>query len=103
MNKEKMIEDFNKPTMVGKTKVQAIRVDLLCPGWHEKSQAFNIPMEFTGMVLTSYPEQYPHVCPDCGRRETVFKQYPTIEFEEMPDYIEGLQAQQAWKNLKHEQ
>lgn len=25
-----------------------------------------------------------------------------IKFEEMSDYMEGLQAQQAWKNLKHE-
>ena len=27
-------------------------------------------MEPTGMVLMSYPEQYPYVCPECGRQET---------------------------------
>lgn len=27
-------------------------------------------MQFTGMVLTSYPAQYPHKCPECGYTHT---------------------------------
>ena len=29
-----------------------------------------IAMEFTGMVLTSYPQQYPYRCPKCKQIQT---------------------------------
>ncbi len=35
-------------------------------------------MKFSGVVLTSNPPQYPHVCPDCGHKETLRKSYPAI-------------------------
>ena len=38
-------------------------------------------MEFTGMALTSYPMQYPHVCPKCGKRHTTTELYPKIRYE----------------------
>lgn len=34
----------------------------------------------TGLVLTSYPPQYPHACNKCDKRETFKKSYPTIEY-----------------------
>lgn len=34
----------------------------------------------TNMVLTSYPEQYQHVCDKCGHIETYYKRYPYIEY-----------------------
>lgn len=40
-------------------------------------------MEFTGMALTSYPMQYPHMCPKCDYRETRHVVYPTIRYEEI--------------------
>lgn len=39
-------------------------------------------MEFTGMVLTSYPPQYPHSCPKCGHRITTTEQYPKVRYEQ---------------------
>lgn len=40
-------------------------------------------MEFTGMALTSYPMQYPHMCPKCDYRETHHVVYPTIRYEKI--------------------
>jgi hypothetical protein len=37
-------------------------------------------MAFKGIVLTSYPAQYPHSCIKCGQEQTFFKQYPTLEY-----------------------
>lgn len=34
----------------------------------------------TGVVLTSYPEQYQHKCNKCGCVKTYNKQYPFIEY-----------------------
>ena len=39
-------------------------------------------MEFTGMVLTSYPPRYPHSCPKCGHRETLKDKYPKVRYEQ---------------------
>lgn len=36
-------------------------------------------MESTGVTLTSFPAQYPHIC-KCGNRETFNKVYPSIEY-----------------------
>lgn len=39
-----------------------------------------------GIVLTTYPAQYPHTCPQCGEQYTFDKVYPTVVFEEIVDY-----------------
>ena len=46
-------------------------------------------MESTGFVLTSYPEQYPYKCPNCGRETTATELYPKIEYQEIDDGNEG--------------
>lgn len=33
----------------------------------------------TGVVLTSFPEQYPHRCSGCGRVENHLSRYPRVE------------------------
>ena len=48
-----------------------------------KSDKCGTEMEFTGMALTSYPMQYPHMCPKCDYRETHHVIYPTIRYEEI--------------------
>lgn len=37
-------------------------------------------MKPTGVVLSTYPAQYPHVCDRCGQTETYFKEYPTYVY-----------------------
>lgn len=44
-------------------------------------------MKSTGVVLTSYPEQYPYECPNCGWKTTATELYPKVEYQEM-DYEE---------------
>lgn len=34
----------------------------------------------TGVVLTSYPEQYQHKCDKCGHVEVFYKCYPVIDY-----------------------
>lgn len=60
--------------MLKKREVRTYKVELIC-------DECGVPMEFTGMMLTSYPPQYPHKCPKCGKHETVFECYPKIEYE----------------------
>ena len=39
-------------------------------------------MEFTGIVLTSYPAQYPHRCPKCDYRYTTYGEaYPIMKYK----------------------
>lgn len=40
-------------------------------------------MESTGVVLTSYPEQYPYECPNCGSKITANERFPKIEYQEI--------------------
>lgn len=42
-------------------------------------------MRHTGLVLTTYPEQYPYECPQCGHNVTVFDRYPRIDYVEVED------------------
>lgn len=37
-------------------------------------------MRQTGVVLTTYPAQYPHVCDRCEKAGTYFKKYPTYVY-----------------------
>ena len=50
-------------------------------------------MEFTGMVLTSYPQQYPYHCPKCKQIQTFMGDtHPGIikyEFYEEDETFEG--------------
>lgn len=39
--------------------------------------------EPTGVCLTSYHCQYPHICNKCGKAETFDCRYPKIEFEDV--------------------
>lgn len=40
-------------------------------------------MKYQGMVLTSWPAQYPHVCPKCGHTARYGCIYPKIEYGEV--------------------
>jgi len=64
--------------MEEKTELKTIEVNFRCPKC-EKGY-----LKHTGMVLTSYPAQYPHVCDnkECDYKET-FRglKYPHIEYE----------------------
>lgn len=39
--------------------------------------------EPTGVCLTSYPCQYPHICNKCGKTENFHLKYPYIGYEEI--------------------
>lgn len=58
-----------------KEKVQPIKVFAKC----ECGGEFNP----TGICLTTYPCQYPHICNKCGKSETFECTYPKIEFEDI--------------------
>ncbi len=36
----------------------------------------------SGVVLTSYPEKYGHICDRCGKGENFEKSYPYFSYEE---------------------
>lgn len=38
---------------------------------------------FSGIVLTSYPPQYPHVCDECDDKKTFNVKYPYIKYIEI--------------------
>lgn len=40
-------------------------------------------MRSTGMILTSYPPQYPHICNSCGAAKTFRVTYPRIVHVEL--------------------
>lgn len=40
-------------------------------------------MKPTNMALATYPMQYPHICPKCGKRVIMSEIYPTIRYEEI--------------------
>lgn len=60
--------------MLKRREVKTYKVDLIC-------DECGTPMEFTGVVLTSYPGQYVHKCPNCGRTESPACVYPITEYE----------------------
>lgn len=39
----------------------------------------------TGMVLTSHPPKYPHVCIECAKNYTFKEKYPYTEYETIND------------------
>jgi len=55
-------------------EAKVIIVDYICDVCKEGKM---IP---TGMVLSSYPPQYPHVCNKCGSTTNLKETYPTTRF-----------------------
>ena len=60
-------------------KCEVYRVDMKCP-YCDKGY-----MKPTGVVLSTFPEQYPHVCDVCGYCETYYTTYPFNEYVEIND------------------
>lgn len=60
--------------MLKKREVRTYMVELIC-------DECGVPMEFTGIVYDSYPGQYEHRCPKCGRTSYPDRSYPIIEYE----------------------
>jgi hypothetical protein len=65
---------------------QAVSVFMKCDAPNPKTESgvccgHMIP---TGDVLLTHLPQYPHRCDICGKREVYSKQYPTIEYEDLP-------------------
>ena len=69
------IHNHNIPEPVfKKEKVETYYVRAFCPKCGTEMKQSNI-------VLTSWPEQYPHFCPNCGYKHMFDKSYPAIEYE----------------------
>lgn len=74
--------------MLKRREVKTYKVELIC-------DECGTPMQFTGkvrfrgtnstnvgdVVLTTYPEQYVHRCPKCGRTSCPDCAYPITEYE----------------------
>ena len=39
----------------------------------------NVELIATGMVYTTYPEQYEYTCPNCGNTKSFYQPYPWSE------------------------
>lgn len=58
-------------------KTKEVRVfmdELICDNCGAK-------MEFSGIVLTSAPPMFEHICPKCGKRVNPREKYPLIRYE----------------------
>lgn len=56
-------------------EVKVVMEHMYCP-------SCGTEMKFTGIVLTSYPAQYPHECPKCGYRYTTMEgMYPLLKYK----------------------
>ena len=60
--------------MLKRREVKTYKVELIC-------DECGVPMQFTRVVLTSYPGQYEHRCPKCGRVLYPNCSYPITEYE----------------------
>lgn len=58
-------------------EVKAVKVSAFCECGGEFKRAN------TGGMLATYPPQYPHICDKCGKQETFYVSYPTIEYREV--------------------
>jgi hypothetical protein len=62
------------------TEVIPFKVDLLC-------DECGTEMKWNGVILTSYPPKYPHMCPKCGAVQKTLKSYPDIIYQpKIKDY-----------------
>jgi len=58
------------------------RVEVITYREHYHCIKCGAEMDFDGTVLTSYPAQYPHTCPECGFKKTLNRMFPDIVNEE---------------------
>lgn len=58
-------------------EVKVFKVKKICPKCKQGE------MRPTGMIFTSLPAQYEHICNCCGHKETFKKTYPSIEYKEV--------------------
>lgn len=61
--------------MEEKIECKVFVVEYRCPECKEGT------LHPTGMVLTSYPAQYPHKCSKCSYMETFLEKYPKLSYE----------------------
>lgn len=59
-----------------KKEVKVYRVEAIC------TECYEGKMKSTGVMLTSNPPWYPHVCNNCGYKENLRKQYPCLDYYE---------------------
>lgn len=58
------------------TPLEVVRIEMECQSCGEGR------MYWTGVTLTSYPPQFPHVCSNCSARHTYLEHYPTLKYKE---------------------
>ncbi len=59
-------------------EVKAFKVELMC----DNPGCGGVLESCGGMVLATYPAQYPHQCTDCGKTKHIGgKIYPYMEYE----------------------
>jgi hypothetical protein len=68
-----------------KVDVKVVEVDMVCDGCNEGKMRSN------GIVYSTYPEQYPHVCTKCSRSMTYQVRYPYIAYEKVQQPTTGEQ------------
>lgn len=54
--------------------IRPIRIDFECDECGKGNYRFG------GIVLTSYPPQYPHICNSCGNKKTFKVKFPYIKY-----------------------
>ena len=59
-----------------RTEVKTFVVDYKCEKCgHEMKQE--------DIVYATYPPRYPHICHNCGHRETLDRAYPYVDYKEL--------------------
>ena len=58
-----------------KSEVKPVVVHAMCECGGE--------LKTKGIALTTYPEQYVHICDKCGKKEVFWCEYPKVELEEV--------------------
>jgi len=61
--------------------VNTYEVNIWCDECSKKPNP-SCKLKFSGVVLTSFPPQYPHYCELCNKSFTLLKKYPYIEYKE---------------------
>ena len=59
-----------------RTEVKCFTVKMMC------DECFSGQMLSTGLVLTSYPALYTHVCTLCSHQDNYNNVYPKVEYSE---------------------
>lgn len=80
-------------TEIPKRRTKKILVEAICPICGEK-------METTkDIILTTYPEMYPMICPKCGFKDCSIKHYPYVEEEEISEEEEIIEEEYQTKRI----